>query len=72
MGPAVRLVDSAEETAREVEALLAAERLLAPAARRRGRPSPRFFVSDAPARFKRLARRLLGLAVGKVGVRRID
>ncbi|HVA67563.1 MAG TPA: glutamate racemase [Elusimicrobiota bacterium] len=63
LGRGVRLVDSGEETARELEALLKRRGL-----RRPGKASGRrrFYVSDDPARFSRLARRFLGRGVGKV------
>jgi glutamate racemase len=59
MGPAVTLVDSAEETAREVVAQLAA----AGAARGSGPGSTSFFVTDAPDRFVRIGQRFLGARV---------
>ena len=40
--------------------------------RRRGRGSHRFFVSDAPRRFLKLARRLLGMKVGRVELHAFD
>lgn len=67
MGPKVRLIDSAEETAREAEALLGADGL-----RSSGPGSRAFFVSDDPGRFLRLARRLLGVGVPKAGLYRFD
>jgi glutamate racemase len=57
MGPRVRLIDSAEETARETESALERLGLRAPKGRRGRRE---FYVSDAPERFRRLARRMLG------------
>lgn len=68
MGPKVKLVDSGEETAAAVETLLAADRMLA----RTARPGHRFYASDAPDRFERLAKRLLGMAVEKVEIRRFE
>lgn len=59
MGPAVALVDSAEETAREVAERLAAERGARPA----GPGSTSFFVTDAPDRFVRIGQRFLGARV---------
>ncbi|MEK7858159.1 MAG: glutamate racemase [Elusimicrobiota bacterium] len=67
MGPSVRLIDSAEETALEAEGLLGRLGLL----KKSGRGSRRFTASDAPARFLRLARRL-GVAVKKVELHRFD
>lgn len=57
MGPGVRLIDSAEETARETQCLLSDLGLRAP---RGGRGRREFYASDAPGRFRRLARRMLG------------
>jgi len=59
MGPAVTLVDSAEETAREVAERLAAEGAARPA----GPGSASFFVTDAPDRFVRIGQRFLGARV---------
>jgi glutamate racemase len=56
MGRGVRLVDSAEETANEVSALLKAESL----ERERGKGSAGFFVTDVPDRFVKVGRRFLG------------
>jgi glutamate racemase len=68
MGPRVRLIDSAEQTALETERLL-----LSLGLRRQGRRGERrFFVSDAPKRFLKLARRLLGVRVGKVELHQFD
>ena len=63
MGPRVRLIDSAEETARRTQSALKEAGLLAPAGRRGRRE---FYASDAPERFKRLARRMLGPGVTRV------
>jgi glutamate racemase len=63
MGRAISLVDSAEETARETERVLAKLGLRAPKGRRGGRE---FYASDAPERFKRLGRRMLGPSVRSV------
>jgi glutamate racemase len=59
MGPEVVLVDSAEETARDVAALLAARGL----ARSDGAGSTSFFVTDVPDRFIRIGQRFLGARV---------
>ncbi|MGH7898471.1 MAG: glutamate racemase, partial [Candidatus Binatia bacterium] len=56
LGAKVKLVDSAEETAREVRATLRREGIL----RRRGRGSTSFFVTDVPDRFVKVGRRFLG------------
>jgi glutamate racemase len=59
MGTGVTLVDSAEETAREVAAVLAARGL----ARRAGAGTTSFFVTDVPERFIRIGQRFLGARV---------
>jgi len=56
MGNRVRLVDSAEETAKEVELALRKGLL----ARKAGRGAHSFFVTDAPDRFIKVGRRFLG------------
>jgi len=56
MGGGVRLVDSAEEIAREVESILRKEAL----ARKSGKGTHSFFVTDAPDRFVKVGRRFLG------------
>jgi glutamate racemase len=66
--PGIRLIDSAEETARETEDLLESLKLR----RASGKGSSKFFVSDGPKRFLGFARRLLGPSVRSVAVRRID
>ena len=65
MGPGVRLIDSAEETARAVEGTLAERRLAAPSG---GRVSHRFVVSDDEARFRLVGLRFLGDRLGKAEV----
>ncbi|MBI5209233.1 MAG: glutamate racemase [Elusimicrobia bacterium] len=59
MGPRLALIDSAERTAVETEALLRRLGL----ERRSGKGVHRFIVSDGPERFQRLARRLIGRRV---------
>jgi glutamate racemase len=56
MGGGVRLVDSAEETAQEVQSLLKKRT----AAKKRGKGMHSFFVTDAPDRFIKVGRRFLG------------
>jgi len=56
LGEKVKLVDSAEETAREVRATLERDGML----RRRGRGATSFFVTDVPDRFVKVGRRFLG------------
>ena len=69
LGSRVRLIDSAEETARETEAVLCNLGLRAP---RGGRGRREFYASDAPERFKRLARRMLGPGVTTVRQHRFE
>jgi glutamate racemase len=64
-GPAVRLVDSAEETAVALEELLQREGLMAPAGQP---PRHRYVVSDAPERFASVAARFLGERAGTAEV----
>lgn len=69
LGSRVRLIDSAEETARETETVLCDLGLRAP---RGARGRREFYASDAPERFKRLARRMLGAGVPRVRLHRFD
>jgi len=68
-GPSVRLIDSAEETAKEV-----ADRLAGLGLARHGGPRPehRFFVSDVPHRFREQAERFLGAPLPEVSVVTVD
>jgi len=59
MGSGVRIVDSAEETAREVRRELRSAGLL----RARGRGASSFFVTDAVQRFLRVGERFYGASV---------
>lgn len=59
MGPGVRLVDSAEETAREVKRVLRAQSLARPS----GRGAASFFVTDLAERFTRIGERFYGASV---------
>ncbi len=68
-GPGVRLIDSAEETAREVAERLASHGL---AREPGGTLEHRFYVSDVPHRFKEQAERFLGGALPFVEVVSID
>ena len=61
-GPDVRLVDSAEATARHVRALLA-QGVVRSAARR---PARRYYVTDDPERFAETAERFLGAPVERL------
>ncbi|MCI0330119.1 MAG: glutamate racemase [candidate division Zixibacteria bacterium] len=56
VGPAVRLVDSAEETAGEVKDELTRLNLLRPD----GHPLPEYYVSDTPEKFVEVGQRFLG------------
>jgi glutamate racemase len=56
MGSGVRLVDSAEETAKEVESELKKGGLV----KKNSKPMHSFFVTDAPDRFIEIGRRFLG------------
>jgi glutamate racemase len=64
MGEGVRLIDSAEETARETADLLAAKDL----ARDGVEPTHRYLVSDLPEQFLRVGQRFLGGRIGSVEV----
>lgn len=66
-GPDVRLIDSAEETARRVGRALRDEGLAAPPESIAGR---RFYVSDAPERFERTGQRFMGEPIRSV--QRVD
>jgi glutamate racemase len=59
VGPAVKIVDSAAETAAEVRRLLREQRLL----RTRGRGAASFFVTDAVQRFLQVGERFYGASV---------
>ncbi len=68
-GPAVKLIDSAEETAKEVAERLSGLDL----SRAEGAaPEHRFFVSDVPHRFKEQAERFLGAPLPNVEVVTVD
>ncbi len=63
MGPKVKLVNSAQETAKEAKALLSRLKL---ANRRKDQQSMRFYVSDEPEQFRVLGERFLGQAIQSV------
>lgn len=67
MGPDVAIIDSAEPTAREVEALLAARGLL-----RDGEGTERFHATDGPERFRRVGELFLSRAMGEVHLLDLD
>ena len=66
LGPDVRLIDSAEETAAETARTLAGANLTADAA---ADPSYRFIASDDPLQFLQLGQRFLGGAIEGVEIR---
>jgi glutamate racemase len=65
MGPGVRLIDSAEETARAVAATLEERHLAAPAG---GPVYHRFVVSDDEPRFRQVGARFIGERLGSAEV----
>ena len=65
MGRGVRLVDSAEQTAKVVRLELEKLNLRNESGKSGSR---RFFVSDSPEKFKKLGERFLGRSVGKVNL----
>jgi glutamate racemase len=65
MGPRVALVDSAQETAREVKELLGMTNLLSHK-RRQAFSAHEFYVSDHPEQFSAIGRRFLGRSLAKV------
>lgn len=64
LGPGIRLIDSAEETAAEVARLLTELGLRH--APREGRPRLRFIASDVPEQFRKVGQRFLGSAIDQV------
>ena len=66
MGPDIRLIDSAEETAAEAARTLAGDRLDAP---KESRATYRFVASDDPDQFLRVGQRFLGGAMEHVEIR---
>ncbi|HKL26324.1 MAG TPA: glutamate racemase [Desulfuromonadales bacterium] len=69
IGDGVTLIDSAEETAKTVAALLKQKNL------RRGKPSqaaPRYFVTDIPDRFRKVGGTFLGDSLEEVSTVSID
>lgn len=68
MGPGVRLVDSAEETAREVKAALTGLGLVRPD----GHPEPEYYVSDTPEKFVEVGQRFLGDKIGRAELVEIE
>ena len=68
MGPSVRLVDSAEETAREVKEELTRLNLLRPD----GHPAPEYYVSDTPEKFVEVSQRFLGDRINRAELIEIE
>lgn len=66
VGPGVRLVDSAVETAEELARVLEGQGLLAPG---NAEPRHRFVASDDPRQFLRLGERFLGAPIEHVEIR---
>ncbi|OVE78238.1 glutamate racemase [bacterium F11] len=60
VGPKIKLIDSAHETARALNNLLRMKNLLNPS---RARVSPTFFTTDRPKNFSQLSLRFLGRSV---------
>lgn len=65
VGPGVRLIDSAEETAADTVQMLAEHELASSA----GEPDYRFVASDDPQQFLALGQRFLGDAIERVEIR---
>ena len=68
LGKNVRLVDSAEVLAEEVKTRLTQTDQLNPS----GRGSMKIYASDAPARFKRLAKNILGRELKRVYLKKLN
>lgn len=68
VGPGVRLIDSAEETAADTVRMLGEHDLAAPPL---SEPSYRFIASDDPQQFLRLGQRFLGDAIEHVEIRTV-
>jgi len=63
MGENVKLIDSAEETARELAAILSLKNLLRPSG---GEVEHKFYVSDVPDKFSQIAERFLGRRIDNI------
>lgn len=63
MGNNVKLIDSAEETARELAAVLSVRNLLRPSG---GEVMHKFYVSDVPDKFSQIAERFLGRNINNI------
>ena len=64
--PGLKMIDSAKATAEEVYALLSRTGML----NKKGKGGAAFIVSDAPGKFRKLGRELLGLKISKIDVKR--
>ena len=63
MGDKVRLVDSAEETAREAASVLSEKGLLRP---KGGDVSHKFYVSDVPDKFSNVVKQFIGYSINNI------
>jgi len=63
MGDSVRLIDSAEETAREVASILSVKDLMRPSGEEVGH---KFYVSDVPDKFTQITERFLGRNINNI------
>lgn len=68
LGKNVKLVDSSEVLAEEVKTRLSQTDQLNP----KGRGALKIYASDAPARFKRLAKNILGRELGRVYLKKLN
>lgn len=66
MGPKVTLIDSAEETAKEVRLRLGETNLLHDPSKRSNGQASHFYVSDASAKFKAIGEKFLGTSLAHV------
>jgi len=63
MGEQVKLIDSAEETARELAAILSVKNLMRPGG---DEVAHKFYVSDVPDKFSQIAERFLGRNINNI------
>ena len=68
LGKSVRLVDAAEVLAEEVQTRLTNTHQL----NKKGRGSLKIYASDAPSRFKRLAKHILGRELKQVYLKKLN
>jgi len=64
--PGLKIIDSARATAEEVASMLSKTGML----NKKGKGGAAFIVSDAPGKFRKLGRELLGLKISKIDVKR--